>query len=292
MRPDPKDLRARTSTGAALATAVLAGAIGLAGCAGLKDLARAAFQEPKLVFRNATVDTLDLEGATIALHVDLQNPNGFGLDVARVGWTFEADGTRVASGEMPGGLVIPANGTAPLAIPVRVQWHDVPGIVGLLRRGDDAIPYRVAGHVGVHTPVGVLDLPVSHEGRLPTPRLPTFALEGLRIQGVSFSEVSFEVKVAAKNPNAFPVPGGRLSWTLALGGGPPVARAEGMTLPPMAPRSSGEILVPVRLDFASAGRAARDLARGEDVRVRLTGEAQVAGLPVPFELDAMVPARR
>jgi len=277
---------------AALVAAALAGALGLAGCAGLKDLARAAFQEPKLVFRTATVDALDLEGATVALHVDLENPNGFGLDVARVGWTFDADGTRVASGEMPGGLVIPANGTAPLAIPVRVRWHDVPGIVGLLRRGDDALPYRVAGHVGVHTPVGVIDLPVSHEGRLPTPRLPTFALEGLRVHGVSLSEVSFEVKVGVKNPNAFPVPGGKLSWTLALGGGAPVAHAEGMTIAPVGPRGSGDIIVPVRLDVASAGRAALDLARGGEVRVRLSGEAQLAGLPVPFDLDAVVPARR
>ena len=292
MRPALTAPRARSAAGAAVAAAALAGALGLAGCAGLKDLARAAFQEPKLVFRNASVDSLDLEGATVALHVDLENPNGFGLDVARVGWTFEAEGTRVASGEMPGGLVIPANGTAPLAIPVRVRWHDVPGIVGLFRRGDDALPYKVAGHVGVHTPVGVIELPVSHEGRLPTPRLPTFTLEGLRVHGVSFSDVSFEVKVGVKNTNAFPVPGGRLSWTLALGGGSPVARAEGMEFAPVPPRSSGEILVPVRLDFLSAGRAARDLARGDDVRVRLSGEAQLAGLPVPFELDAMVPARR
>jgi hypothetical protein len=48
----------------------------------------------------------------------------------------------------------------------------------------------------------------------------------------------------------------------------------------------------VRLDVASAGRAAADLAKGGDVQVDLTGRALVAGLPLPLELRGKVPARR
>jgi LEA14-like dessication related protein len=284
-RVDPKAL--------ALALLVLGGGSGgLTGCAGLKDLARAAFQEPKLTFRNATVDVLDLEGATVALHVELQNPNGFGLDVARVGWTFDAEGTRVATGDMPGGLAIPANGTAPLAIPVRVRWHDVPGIAGLFKRGEDGLAYKVAGTVGVRTPIGVIDLPVSHSDRLTLPKLPSFSLTGLKVRSVSLTDVEFEVRVAVKNPNAFPVPAGKVAWTLALGGGAPVARADGAALAPIGAHDTGSLVVPVRLDLASAGRTALDVARGAEVRVRLAGEAELAGLPVPLDLDAVLPARR
>jgi len=274
--------------------ALLAGCAGLCftGCAGLQDLARSAFQEPKLDFRSASVDTLDLEGATIGLHVDLTNPNGFGLDVAKVAWAFDAEGTRVASGDMRGGLRIPSKGVAPLVIPVRVRFRDVPGIVSLFTQKREGLRYKVAGSVGVNTPIGVVELPVTHEATLRLPGLPSFSIEGVSLRGVSLREATFDVHLGVKNPNPFPIPAGKLTWSLALGGGAPVARAEGAPLAGVAAGGRGEIVIPIRLDLLSAGRAAADLARGADVRVRISGSAEVAGISVPLDLDRVVGARR
>jgi LEA14-like dessication related protein len=285
---------ARSPFPAARHVRLLAGCAGLllAGCAGLQDLARSAFQKPHLEFRSASVDALDLEGATVGLHVDLDNPNGFGLDVARVAWTLDAEGTRVASGDMAGGLTIPAKGIAQLVIPVRVLFHDVPGIVALFTQKKDAVHYQVAGTVGVRTPVGVVELPVTHEGRLPLPGLPAFSIEGLTLRGASFRDVTFEVRLAVNNPNPFPIPAGKLDWTLSLGGGAPVARAEGVPLASVAAGGRAEVVIPVRLDLLSAGRAAADLARGAEVRVKVTGSAEVAGIKVPLDLDRVMGARR
>jgi len=272
---------------------VLAAALALgAGCAGLQDLARSAFEKPSLAFKGASIDALDLEGATVGLRVDLSNPNGFGLDVAKVGWSFDAEGTRVATGEMAGGMKIPAKGVAPLTIPVRVRWKDVPGIVGLFTQRRDSLRYRAAASVGVQTPVGVVELPVTHEDVVKLPGLPSFSVSGLSVRSASFSEVAFDVKVGVKNPNAFPVPPGKLAWSLALGAGAPVARAEGTPTAAVAPNTAGTLTLPVRIDLASAGRAAASLASGGDVRVRLAGTAEIAGLAIPLDLDTVVPARR
>src|SRR5512144_1576965 len=108
-----------------------------AGCAGLQDLARAAFKDPKLTFRSATIQSLDLEGATVGFLFDLENPNGFGVDVAHIGYQVEAEGTRIAAGDLPGGLSVEANATSPLTCPVRVRFGDVPGIVHLIGGGKD-----------------------------------------------------------------------------------------------------------------------------------------------------------
>jgi len=275
---------------AALAAAVLA--LSTAGCAGLKDLAASAFQKPRLDFKGASIEQLDLEGATIGLAVDLTNPNGFGLDVAKVGWSLDAEGTRVATGDMAGGLAIPSKGTAPLTIPVRVRWKDVPGIVGLFGKGGDGLGYRAAASVGVNTPIGVVELPVSHAGTVKLPALPSFSVQGLAVRGVSLSDVTFDVKVGVKNPNMFPVPAGKLGWSLALGGGAPVARAENAPLAAVGAGQTGTLDLPVRLDFRSAGKAAMDLARGGDVRVKLVGTAEVAGMAFPLDVDTTVPARR
>jgi LEA14-like dessication related protein len=272
-------------------TSLLAVALLLAACASVQQLARSAVKEPKLTFRSASLQALDMEGATVAFSWDLENPNGFGVDLARVGWNVEVEGTRIASGDLPGGLQIKANGTAPVTFPVRVRFQDVPGIVSLLGSGKDVIRYRLGGTLGVRTPIGILDLPLSHEDRLRLPSMPRFALEGLAIRSMSFDAVALDVRLRVKNPNAFPLPVGKLDYALAIGGAS-VAHAAGAELSSVAGGASAVVAIPLRLDVLSAGRAVSDLARGGDVQVDLTGNAVVAGIPLPLDLRGKLPARR
>jgi LEA14-like dessication related protein len=272
-------------------TSLLAAALLLAACASVQQLARSAVKEPKLTFRSASLQALDMEGATVAFTWDLENPNGFGVDLARVGWNVDVEGTRIASGDLPGGLKIKANGTAPVTFPVRVRFQDVPGIVSLLGSGKDVIRYRLGGTLGVRTPIGILDLPLSHEDRLRLPSMPRFALEGLAIRSMSFDAVALDVRLRVKNPNAFALPVGKLDYALAIGGAP-VAHAAGAELSSVAGGASAVVAIPLRLDVLSAGRAVSDLARGGDVQVDLTGNAVVAGIPLPLDLRGKLPARK
>jgi len=265
-------------------------ALALCGCAELGQYAAAALQRPKLTFRSATIQALDLEGATVGFAFDLENPNGFGLDLARVGYAIEAEGTRVATGELPGGLRIPASGKAPLTFPVRVRFRDVPGIASLLG-ARDALRYRLSGHVGVRTALGVIDIPMSHEDRLTLPKLPSFALDGLAIRSVSLSKVGLDVRLRVRNPNAFPIPAGRLGYALSLAGAT-VARADDRSTERVPGSGAAVISIPVSIDLAGAGRAARDLVGGGAVDVGLKGTADLAGVPIPLDLGARLPARR
>jgi LEA14-like dessication related protein len=274
-----------------LASAVASLAVLANGCAGLKDLARAAFEPPKLTFRSASVQALDLEGATIAFLFDLANPNGVGAEVARASYAIEAAGTRLASGDLPSGVKIPANGTAPVSFPVRVRFRDVPGIVSLLTSGKDELPYALSGSLGVQTPIGILDVPLSHSDKLRLPKLPRISVEGLTVRSVSFDAVGVGVRLRVANPNAFPVPAGQLDYALALGGAQ-VASAQGAPLAGAPGGASAIVEIPVRVNLASAGRAAAALVQGGEVDVQLTGKAAVAGLPLPLDLHARVPARR
>jgi LEA14-like dessication related protein len=123
------------------------------------------------------------------------------------------------------------------------------------------------------------------------PALPRFALEGLRVRSVSLSAVAVGVRLRVENPNAFPLPGSELEYALALAG-TPIARAEGASVVAVPGGGSTVVEIPVRIDVASAGRVAADIARGGDVQVELTGKAQVAGLPLPLDVRGRVPARR
>ncbi len=263
----------------------------LLACAHMNDLARAAFQEPRLTFRSASLEALDLEGATVTFRFDVENPNSIGVDLARVAWGIEVEGTRIAAGELPGGLQIPARGTGPVSFPVTVRYRDVPGIASLITSGKESVRYRLFGNLGVRTPLGVLDLPLSHEDSLRLPSLPRFAIDGVAVRSVSLTQIAFDVRLRVRNPNAFATPPGRIDYALAVGGSP-VARAAGAALSSVAGGASAVVEIPVRIDLVSAGRAAADLVRGGEVDVGFAGTADVGGIPLPLDLRTRVPARR
>jgi LEA14-like dessication related protein len=148
----------------------------LAGCAEVQKLAAQAVDPPRLTFRSVDVRSLDLEGATLGFSFDVENRNSFGLDVAKVTYGLEVEGTRVTSGDIPGGVKLPARGKAPLTFTARLRFRDVPGIASLVGKRD-SVRYRLSGSVGVQTPLGVLELPMSHEDQVKLPRVPRFSLQ-------------------------------------------------------------------------------------------------------------------
>ncbi len=261
----------------------------LPGCAEVGKLAAAAVDPPKLTFRSVDVRSLDLEGATLGFNFDVENRNSFGLDVAKITYGLEVEGTRVTTGDIPGGLRLPARGKAPLTFTTRLRYRDVPGISSLLGKRE-VVRYRLSGSVGVQTPLGVLELPMSHEDQVSIPRAPRFSLDGLSIRSASLSRVSLEVRVRITNPNGFPLPAGRLDSALSLGGAQ-VARVNDRALSTVAGNGSAVIAIPVQLDLQEAGRAAMDLVRGGRVNVGLRGAADVAGLQVPLDLGGNFSAR-
>jgi LEA14-like dessication related protein len=273
-----------------LATAVALSLGLLAGCAELSKFASAALQRPHLTFQSASLQALDLSGATVAFQYQIENPNEFGLDLARIAYQLDLEGHRIVDGDLPGGVKIPARGSAPVSFPVRVRFADVPGFASLLSQRD-AVAYRLSGAVGVRTPVGVVEVPLSHEDRIPVPKLPGFALDGISVRSASLTDVVLDVKLRVDNPNRFPLPAAKLAYGLTVGGAP-VASAEAKDLRPVAGADTSLVAIPVRVSVAGASRAVAQLVQGSAVDVALTGSADFGGVPVPVDVRARLRAGR
>lgn len=268
---------------------LLALAAFLPSCAEMSKLAAAAIERPKLVFRSVALQSVDLEGATLAFTYDLENPNSYGLDLAKVGYGLEVEQTRILTGEVAGGLRIPASGTAPLTFTARLRFRDVPGVVQLFGK-QDQIRYKLSGTVGVKSPVGILELPLAHEGSVTLPAMPRFAIDGLGIRSVSLSQVTVEVRLRLQNPNDFPVPAGRLDATLSLAD-KPLAAVEGRALAAIPGRGEALVKLPIQIDLARAGRVAADLVAGKPVDVAVHGKVDVGGLSLPLDLGGRFTGR-
>jgi LEA14-like dessication related protein len=272
----------RRLTAPSALVAALAAAVQLAGCAAVGELAKSAFEKPTLRFVDVAVERLDFEGATLAFDFRLVNPNGFGLTLGKVAYGLAVDGREVARGEIEGGLRIPASGEVPVRFTATLPYREVSHLLELVERGG-SVPYTLSGVVGVKTPVGLLELPVSHSGQAPLPGLPGFRFAGVDVRMAGLTDLELDVQLEVHNPNPFPLPPGQLRYTLTLDG-QPVASAELHELKAVASGAQGRVTVPVRLSLRAAGRVLGAL-RGGGADLRLNGQARLGALPVPVDVS-------
>lgn len=262
--------------------ALLAASAALAACAGIDKMLAGTFERPRLTFESVGVEAVDLEGATAVAHYRVENPNGFGLSVARLSYQLEVDGQRVAAGSLPGGLRLPARGAAPLSIPVRVRYADVPAFLERVARSD-RLAYRASGGVGFDTAIGAVDIPWSVSGEVPMPKLPGLAVDSVRLAGAGFTGVTIDVRIRVGNRNAFPIPGGRLEYRLDLNGAPAV-RTGDASLAPVPAGSSAVLDLPLKVDLLAAGIGAGQAITSGRAEVVLSGSAAWGSLRIPVEL--------
>jgi LEA14-like dessication related protein len=266
--------------------AVVAGFAALAGCAGLEGVLRHGIVRPEVSVLSAAPTTIDFEGMTVVVELRVQNPNAIGLRVAGFSWQLDVDGTRVASGEAPGGLNLPANGAATSRVVARLRFADLASLVKVAETRE-RVDLRAAGQVSVETPIGRIDVPWSWSGDLPMPRLPIVELAGIRIGRQTFTETEVLVQLRVQNPNAFPLPAATVRFEAELGG----ERVAQAVSQPLAALRAGEVAtldIPIRLSLLGAGRALLQ-GRGGPIGVSVHGTAGFGWMQLPFAVSGELP---
>ena len=179
---------------------------------------------------------------------------------------------------------MPARGAAPLVVPVRVRYADVPAFLEVVA-SRDRVACRVSGSVGFDTAIGPVDLPYSHTAEVPLPRLPAFAFDSVRVGPAGFGGLQVDLRIRVANGNPFPIPGARLEYRLDLDGAPAV-RSAAAQLAPVPAGGSALVHVPVKVDLLAAGLGVgRALASGR-AEVALSGAVAYGSLRLPVELRA------
>jgi LEA14-like dessication related protein len=146
------------------------------GCAALGAVARSVVETPKVTFDRLSLEALDLDGVTLGLNWNVDNPNGFPFKLSRLGWELQLDGRHAARGDTTKPIDVPAQGVANVAIPLRLRWAELPGLVQVAMKRDE-LPFKVSGVAAVGSTFGDIDVPFSREGKVAVPR--DFGLGGL-----------------------------------------------------------------------------------------------------------------
>ena len=259
-------------------------------CATLGQLASGAFQKPTLAYKSAALADVSLSGATLNVVTTVNNPNGVGLSLADLDYRLSIDGHPVATGHPPEGLQIPAHGSADVTLPASFRFADLgQAVATVLARGSAG--YKTEGTVGLNTPIGVVRLPLSHEGTFELPDMPGIALGTPRVTAVAIDHATIELPVTLTAKGSYPVPVQALEAAVSIGGtrvGEVSAKDLG-TLEPGKPRT---VSLPLTIPFSGAFTAAQAIVKGGTVPIALDGQLQSGPAPVPFALKTTAQFRR
>jgi LEA14-like dessication related protein len=116
---------------------------------------------------------------------------------------------------------------------------------------------------------------------------PVIVVRGVKLRSVGITGGSIEVSLHIANPNPYPLPVQRATYTFALRDSTEVGRGESAAAFTLPAHDSTVVQLPVEVSWEGLRAAARDAARDGTVDYRLTGSVTIdtpVGNPnVPFE---------
>ena len=246
------------------------------GCAALQSLLGSAVDKPTLSFKDARLDHVDLAGADLTLVYQVNNPNAAGIDVAQADYALQIEGKPLVSGKPPNVFRIGARGASDVEFPAHVMWADlVPAVEALFKQ--DTVKYKASGTLGLNTPVGLVSLPLEHEGTFAPPRMPEFSVQPPTISSIGLTSASLTIPVRIGNKNGFPIPIAGLLGAVQIAGRP-VGK---VGLPAQGLVEAGKdavVQIPLEINFITAGTAVAEALRSHTADVSIDGFLVTSGL--------------
>lgn len=132
----------------------------LAGC----SIFTRSIERPTADVRDVSMSSAGFTGMTGELHLDVTNPNGFGVPLAGIDWQLSVGGARAVTGSVELSQTIPAKGVAPVTTSLTIDARDALVVAEQIARG--ARSYQLQARLRFSTPVGPLDVDVQHSGQL------------------------------------------------------------------------------------------------------------------------------
>ena len=137
------------------------------GCATVQQLR---FQAPDFDLTSVRIDGLDLTGGSLALLIDVDNPNSYDLRTGQIDVAIDFEGTRFGEAVLDGSTRFGSQTVTPIELPLSFNWAGVgAGARALLGRG--AIGYTLSTRLTVDTPLGDRPIEMTTRGNIPVRRL-------------------------------------------------------------------------------------------------------------------------
>ncbi len=257
------------------------------GCAAL----RAGVPTPSARISGVGLENLNLSGVTLRLDVAVTNPYGVDLPVRRIQVGLSSRGQTFLTADADTPEPVAAHATTTVPVPVTVSFHDLLATASEIEPGA-VVPYRAELRLSMDAPVvGLVSVPVSHDGEVPVPAPPTVSVAGFRWDKATPTDAKATVSLNVGNTNTFPVSLSRLDYHLNLAG---VDVTQGALTRTVTFAAQGSQRVDLAIDFSpiQIGAAAVNLLGGSSAAVDLKGQMDLdssfGSFAAPFEASGNV----
>ena len=136
------------------------------GCA---SVARAAFREPVVTYKDAVITGLGLSGGSLEVILSIYNPNSFRLDGTGLTYRIAVDSVPFGDGNLSDRFAVQEGDSTLVRLPLSFTYAGV-GQAGRQLIQTGSVNYTVSGDITVGTPIGSFTRPYSGRGRLTTIR--------------------------------------------------------------------------------------------------------------------------
>ena len=131
---------------------------------GACSIVNRSIERPTADVREVAVSSAGFSGVTGELHLDVANPNGFGVPLHGIDWQLAVGGARAITGSVELAQTIPARGVAPVTTRLAIDARDAIAVAQQLAAG--ARTYQLSARLRFSTPIGPLDVDIAHTGQL------------------------------------------------------------------------------------------------------------------------------
>ena len=141
-----------------------AAAIAVAGCSAL---GKAALRDPIVTLQDVKVTGVGLNGGSLDVVLNVENPNDFRLDATQLRYNVLVDTVPFANGTTTQRFTVEGKKSQQIHIPISFTYSGV-GAAGRQLMNTGSVNYTVKGDVTVGSPVGNLTVLFSQTGRYST----------------------------------------------------------------------------------------------------------------------------
>jgi LEA14-like dessication related protein len=268
-------VRTRRTHSALACVSLLLAALSTAGCEQL-------FQKPRVSVRRVDIIGVSFTGLDAKLVLAVDNPNVLGIDLARLTYNLTVDNHAFVQGAGDHTLHVPAQGSGELQLPISIKFVELgQALASLFTKRQ--VPFSIATKLGFGTPIGVIDVPLSHSGQFPVPQLPTLTVGPATVGAIDVGGANMSVTINVRNSNSFKLPVGALKTGISVNG---VSLVEASTPPrELAAGATVPLVIGARLDFLRAGMGIFKAVQSKSATVALSGSFDLLGYTMPVNLQ-------
>ena len=217
---------------------------------------------PTVSFERLDLQRISWEDVDADFVFSVRNPNPLTIDLARFDYDLAFSGVHWVSGDNPDGLVLEASGSSEWALPMHIVFQELYDLVQATK-GEDTIPFEIAGTFGFDTSIGAVDLPYRADGGFPALRTPDVGYQALRVTDVGVTTADLALDLGVTNDHGSNLWFKDFDYDVDLSDFD-IGSGQVANLGEALPDTTTTLTLPFTVDLLESGMAVLDILTGDD----------------------------